>query len=83
MMKLLHSYFTEMEKQGASDLHMVIGLPPMIRLSGELTPLNHPVLSAASNKNILFEILSPEQQVRLEHNRDFDMAYDLNFAPLD
>jgi twitching motility protein PilT len=76
-MKQLHSYFAEMEALGASDLHMVIGLPPMIRLSGELVPLAHPVLSADSNKKILFEILSPEQQVRVEENRDFDMAYEL------
>lgn len=76
-MKQLHSYFTEMEGRGASDLHMVIGLPPMIRLSGELVPLDHPVLSADSNKKILFEILSPEQQARIDENRDFDMAYEL------
>jgi twitching motility protein PilT len=56
---------------------MVIGLPPMIRLSGEMVPLDHPILSPESNKKILFEILSPEQQARVEKNRDFDMAYEL------
>jgi len=76
-MKLLHKYFTEMEDRGASDLHMVIGLPPMIRLSGELVPLDHPILSPETNKKILFEILSPEQQARVEKNHDFDMAYEL------
>jgi twitching motility protein PilT len=76
-MEQLHSYFTEMEARGASDLHMVIGLPPMIRLSGELVPLDHPILSADSNKKILYGILSPEQQARVEVNRDFDMAYEL------
>ncbi len=76
-MNLLHKYFTEMEDRGASDLHMVIGLPPMIRLSGELVPLDHPILSPEQNKKILFEILSPEQQARVEKNHDFDMAYEL------
>ena len=76
-MKQIHSYFTEMENRGASDLHMVIGLPPMIRLSGELLPLEHPVLTADSNKKILFDILSPDQQIQVEKNRDFDMAYEL------
>ena len=76
-MNLLHKYFTEMEDRGASDLHMVIGLPPMIRLSGELVSLDHPILSPEQNKKILFEILSPEQQARVEKNHDFDMAYEL------
>ncbi len=76
-MKLLHKYFTEMADRGASDLHMVIGLPPIIRRSGELVPLDHPVLSPEQNKKILFEILSPEQQARVEKNHDFDMAYAL------
>jgi twitching motility protein PilT len=76
-MKLLHKYFTEMAEKGASDLHMVIDLPPMIRQSGELIPLEHPILSPESNREILFEILSPEQQLQVEKNRDFDMAYEL------
>ncbi|PIP39425.1 MAG: type IV pili twitching motility protein PilT [Desulfobacterales bacterium CG23_combo_of_CG06-09_8_20_14_all_51_8] len=76
-MKLLDSYFAEMKERGASDLHMVVGFPPLIRLSGELMPLDHPPLTAESNKQILFEILTPEQQARVEKNRDFDMAYSL------
>ncbi len=76
-MKLLDSYFKEMKERGASDLHMVIGFPPLIRLSGELVPLEHPVLTAESNRKILFEILRPDQQEKVDKNRDFDMAYEL------
>jgi twitching motility protein PilT len=76
-MKLLDSYFSEMKERGASDLHMVIGFPPMIRHRGELLPMDHPPLTAERNKEILFEILSPEQRARIEENLDFDMAYEL------
>ena len=76
-MKLLDSYFKEMKERGASDLHMVIGFPPLIRLSGELVSLEHPVLTAESNRKILFEILRPDQQAKVDKNRDFDMAYEL------
>jgi twitching motility protein PilT len=76
-MKLLDEYFKEMTERKASDLHMVIGFPPLIRLSGEMVALEHPVLTAESNKQILFEILNPEQQARFEKNHDFDMAYEL------
>ena len=77
-MATIDTYFKEMKTKGASDLHMVIGFPPLIRQRGDLVPLEQPVLTPESNRKILFEILSPEQQAYLEKNRDFDMAYELN-----
>jgi len=76
-MTIIDTYFTEMASRGASDLHMVVGFPPLIRLHGELEPLNHPALTPESNRKILYEILSAEQQAFLEQNHDFDMAYEL------
>ncbi len=76
-MAQIDSYFSQMQKHGASDLHMVVGFPPMLRLRGELVPLDAPVLTAESNQEILYEILDPKQQTRLEENRDFDKAYEL------
>jgi twitching motility protein PilT len=76
-MAQIDSYFQQMKDRGASDLHMVIGFPPMLRLRGELVPLDEPVLTPESNKRILFEILEPEQQAIIDKNRDFDKAYAL------
>lgn len=77
-MALIDSYFKTMKEQGASDLHMVIGFPPLLRLRGELVPLEaEPVLTPESNSEILFEILTPERQAEVEKNRDLDMAYEL------
>jgi twitching motility protein PilT len=71
-------FFTAMKERGASDLHMAVGFPPMLRIRGELVPLpDLPILTAESSREILFEILSPEQQEQVETNRDFDMAYEL------
>jgi len=77
-MAMIDTYFKEMKANGVSDLHMVVGFPPLVRLSGALVPLEHPVLTPESNLKILVEILSSEQQASLEKNRDFDMAYELN-----
>ena len=74
----IDSYFKQMKERGASDLHMVIGFPPLLRLRGELVPLDEPVLTPESNKKILFEILDPDQQAIVEKNRDFDRAYALD-----
>ncbi|CAK8718737.1 Pilus retraction ATPase PilT [Candidatus Electrothrix laxa] len=76
-MTIIDGYFTQMKERGASDLHMVIGFPPMLRLRGELVPLDEPVLTPESNRKILFEILDEDQQAAIDKNRDFDKAYAL------
>ncbi|XOF32716.1 MAG: type IV pilus twitching motility protein PilT [Candidatus Electrothrix sp. YB6] len=77
-MAIIDKYFREMKERGASDLHMVIGFQPLLRLRGELVPLDEPVLTPESNKKILFEILDQDQQAATEKNRDFDKAYALD-----
>ncbi|MBW2607774.1 MAG: type IV pilus twitching motility protein PilT [Deltaproteobacteria bacterium] len=76
-MAVIDTYFKEMKEREASDLHMVIGFPPLLRLRGDLVPTEHPVLTPESNREILFEILTPKRQAYVEKNRDFDMAYEL------
>ncbi|MEE9911331.1 MAG: type IV pilus twitching motility protein PilT [Deltaproteobacteria bacterium] len=76
-MARIDEYFREMKDRGASDLHMVIGFPPLLRIRGELTPTGHPVLTDESNRALLFEMLTEAQQSTLQSHRDFDMAYEL------
>jgi twitching motility protein PilT len=67
-----------MQEQGASDLHIVAGFPPILRLHGVLAPLTDlPVLTPANTEEILFEILDATQQAQVKKHRDFDMAYEL------
>lgn len=73
----IDTLFTEMKSRGASDLHMVIGFPPLLRLRGELVPMDQPVLTPESNRQILFEILTPEQRKTIDENLDLDKAYEL------
>ena len=76
-MPAIDAYFKEMKDRGASDLHMVIGRPPLLRLRGELVPLDQPVLTAESNQKMLFELLSASQQETVRKKRDLDTAYEL------
>ncbi len=73
----IDSLFMEMKARGASDLHMVIGFPPLLRLRGELVPTDQPVLTPESNRQILFEILTPEQRIAIDEKLDMDKAYEL------
>jgi len=76
-MAKIDTLFREMKERGASDLHMIVGFPPMLRLRGELVPTENPVLTAESNQGFLFEILTEDQRSTLENHRDLDMAYEL------
>ncbi|MCI0525991.1 MAG: type IV pilus twitching motility protein PilT [Nitrospira sp.] len=69
-----------MKEKGASDLHMVIGFPPLLRLRGELVRTNNPPLTPESNKALIYEILTEQQRKHLEENLDLDFAYELPIA---
>jgi len=51
-MVVIDTYFREMKEREASDLHMVIGFPPLLRLRGDLVPTEHPVLTPESNDTV-------------------------------
>ncbi|MBE9535987.1 MAG: type IV pilus twitching motility protein PilT [Proteobacteria bacterium] len=70
--------FAEMKKQDCSDLHMIVGLPPMVRKKGELVPIGKlPALSPEKNRQFLYEIMSPHQQQIFEDESDLDFAYEV------
>lgn len=67
----------EMVKSGASDLHMVPGLPPTLRLKGDLVPTKHGQLSHQINEQLFFEMMTPEQKKKLQTTLELDMAYEI------
>lgn len=59
----------------ASDLHLVVGVPPMLRVDGELEAVNsEPVLTEALIGELLKEFLSTEQIERLDVNKEIDFS---------
>jgi twitching motility protein PilT len=73
----LNDYLFDAIKAGASDLHITVGLPPMIRVSGKVQPLDYPPLTANTTREMLYDILSNEQRQRLENDWELDIAYTL------
>ncbi len=76
-MAKIDSLFKMMKQQGASDLHISTGAPPLFRLHGEMEKLNYPPLSDQQARGLLFEILNKEQRAEFEENLDLDFAYSL------
>jgi twitching motility protein PilT len=60
----------------ASDLHLVPGAPPAIRVNGDVAHLDGAeLLTADATRSLLYRILSTEQQKRLEVDRQLDFSY--------
>lgn len=64
-------------ENGASDLHISVGLPPVIRVDGKLVRTSYPSLSPQDMENLIFPMLSAEQRRTLEQNFELDMSYGL------
>jgi twitching motility protein PilT len=76
-MPRIDSLFREMPERDASDLHIVVGRPPVFRMSGEMVQSEKDVLTAAAAKELLYEILTPAHRQRIEENLDLDFAYEI------
>ncbi len=59
----------------ASDLHIIEGAAPLLRIDGELIPIQDKVLTAKDTKEVIYNILTPEQQKRFEEESELDFSY--------
>jgi twitching motility protein PilT len=76
-MAKIDALFNLLKQQGASDLHLSTGAPPIFRLHGEMEKLNYPPLTSDQVRALLFEILTEEQKQTFEERKDLDFAYAL------
>lgn len=59
----------------ASDLHITVGYPPIVRIDGELKEISDTNLSEQDVEKLIFPILSEEKKELLEVNKEIDIAY--------
>ncbi len=59
----------------ASDLHLAVGAPPVMRVSGELKAIGRDVLSPQDTRELLYGILTQDQRRRLETDLELDFSY--------
>jgi twitching motility protein PilT len=76
-MAKIDAFFKLMNEQGASDLHLVSGQPPALRIRGEMERIKYKVLENDSLKAMLYEI-APEHKVKqFEETGDIDFGYEI------
>jgi len=61
--------------QGCSDVHLAVGVPPMLRMNGDLMPIKFRQLSDTELESYVLEVLTAKQQESLAEGHDLDFSY--------
>jgi twitching motility protein PilT len=64
-------------KQGASDLHLSAGLPPMIRVDGDVRRINLPPLEHQEVHALIYEIMNDKQRKDFEEFLETDFSFEV------
>jgi len=64
-------------KEGASDLHMSAGEPPIVRIQGDMRKLEIPPLSKEEVRRMIYDILNDQQRKTFEETLDMDFSVSL------
>lgn len=78
MANLIDKYLKIAVKQNASDLHLIVDKPPLLRVDGQLIELeNEDPLTPKTSKEIIYPIMTPLQKDRFEIDRELDLSYEI------
>jgi len=61
--------------QGCSDIHLAVGVPPMLRMNGDLMPIKFRELSDTELESYVMEIISDSQKEHFYSGQDLDFSY--------
>jgi twitching motility protein PilT len=76
-MAQIDAFFKLMNEQGASDLHMVAGQQPLLRIRGDMERVKYNVLSDDTLKSMVYEIIAEEKIKLFEETGDIDFGYEI------
>ncbi|MBN2726916.1 type IV pilus twitching motility protein PilT [Candidatus Mcinerneyibacteriota bacterium] len=68
--------FKYMQQRGASDLHITVGKPPVVRVDGTLQEVpNMPILSPQHTQALVYSILTDAQKKQFEETNELDFSF--------
>jgi twitching motility protein PilT len=76
-MAKIDAFFKLMHEQGASDLHLVAGQPPMLRIDGDMERVKYKVLDNDELRKMLYEITAEDKIKVFEETGDVDFGYEV------
>jgi twitching motility protein PilT len=78
--KGIKKYFETAIRKGASDIHLVAGEKPTLRISGELMPIDSSVLNGETLKKMIYSLLAKKDIDKLEEDLELDLGFEFNKA---
>ncbi len=72
-MNILDFLRTAVQKR-ASDIHIKVGNPPILRIDGRIVPTEYKPLTPADTRQALYSLMSAEQRSRFENERELDIS---------
>lgn len=76
-MILMDDLFKLMKAKNASDIHLTVGVPPILRIQGKLYATQFDVLTPESAQTLIYSIMTDEQRQRFEEDLELDFAFGL------
>lgn len=76
-MSRINAFLELLIKQNGSDLHLISGNPPRMRLLGEIHPVKYRELSERETEMLLFEIMSERHRIILNEEGSTDFSYEI------
>lgn len=73
----IYAYLNEMIQKQATDLYITCGVPPTLRIDGELHPLGEQVLQEEDVQAMLNEVLTSRQRREFDSNMELNLAFDM------
>ena len=74
---LIDELFYLMKNKGASDLHLTVGVPPILRINGELFATPFDPLTPEQTQALIYSIMTDEQKSRFETHNELDFAFSI------
>ena len=69
--------FRAAHEHDASDIHLIAGHPPMVRVHTVMTPMDYPILTPDSMRKILESMVNERQLELFDKNHDLDFSYEV------
>ncbi len=73
----MRDWLTQAVQSGASDLHLIVGHPPVMRVHGDLVQLSEPALDPDEIQSLLSQLCRPEALSKLQSQKNVDFSFGL------
>lgn len=72
---IIKTLLKEMMERRATDLHLTVGTPPVVRIDGELERMEYDPLTGQDTQNLVYSLIKDEQKKRFELEKELDFAF--------